>query len=169
MKIQKDHVITLHYKLTEDNAQGELLEETFGSEPLAFIYGRGMMLPAFEENLENSAQGDQFAFVLSPEDAYGEYEDNAVIDIPIERFATENGEIDRSVILPGAPLTFNDHEGRAYHGVVQDVKIENVTVDFNHPMSGRTLHFTGEILEVRPATNSELAHGHVHPGGHDHD
>ncbi|MFZ1750015.1 MAG: hypothetical protein WAU01_07475, partial [Saprospiraceae bacterium] len=139
------------------------------SEPLSFIFGVGMMLPSFEENLEDKLAGDTFAFTLQPEDAYGLYEDQALVDIPISSFADENGEIDRSKLLAGAPLTMHDHEGRTYTGVVTEPKIESIEVDFNHPMSGRVLHFKGEILEVREATESELDHGHVHPDGHEHE
>lgn len=168
MSIQKNHVVSLHYRLTEDSVEGEFLEETYGSEPLSFIFGVGMMLPSFEENLESKSLGDQFAFTLEPENAYGLYDEQAVVDIPIGSFADENGEIDRSKLLEGAPLTMHDNEGRTFRGVVTEPKIDSIVVDFNHPMSGRTLHFKGEILEVRPATPSELDHGHVHPGGHDH-
>ncbi len=169
MNIQKNHVVTLHYTLTEDNAEGELIEETYNEEPLTFIFGVGMMLPSFEEYLEDKTAGDSFAFTLEPEDAYGDYEDQAVVEIPIQSFANETGEIDRSKLVAGAPLTMHDHDGRAYRGVVQEAKAESIVVDFNHPMSGYTLHFKGEILEVRPATASELDHGHVHPGGHEPD
>lgn len=169
MIIQKNHVVSLHYTLTEDTAEGELIEETYNSDPLSFIYGVGMMLPAFEEHLENKVTGDTFSFTLEPEDAYGLYEDQAVVEIPIGSFADESGEIDRTKLLAGAPLTMHDNEGRTYRGVVVEPKIESITVDFNHPMSGRTLHFKGEILEVRPATASEMDHGHVHAGGYDHD
>jgi FKBP-type peptidyl-prolyl cis-trans isomerase SlyD len=168
MQIQKHHVVSLHYKLTEDTASGEMIEETFGSDPLSFIFGTGMMLPAFEEQLELKSAGDAFAFTLAPADAYGEYEEQAVVEIPITSFADEQGNVDRTKLLKGAPLTMHDHEGRTYHGVVAEPKLESIVVDFNHPMSGRTLHFSGEVLEVRPATESELDHGHVHPGGHDH-
>jgi len=169
MNIQKNHVVSLHYKLTEDTAEGEFIEETYGTDPLEFIFGVGMMLPSFEEHLEDKLAGDSFAFTLEPEDAYGLYEDQAVVEIPIGSFADETGNIDRSKLIPGSPLQMNDHEGRVYHGVVQEAKIEAIVVDFNHPMSGRTLHFKGEILAVRDATPSELDHGHVHHGGHDHD
>ncbi|MCE2789118.1 MAG: peptidylprolyl isomerase [Saprospiraceae bacterium] len=169
MLIEKHQVVSLHYKLTEDTASGELIEETYGAEPLTFIYGIGMMLPAFENHLESKVAGDGFAFTLEPGDAYGEYEEQAVVEIPISSFADAEGNIDRSKLLQGAPLTMHDHEGRTYNGVVAEPKIESIVVDFNHPMSGRTLHFAGEIVEVRPATASELDHGHVHPGGHDHD
>lgn len=169
MQIQKNQVVKLHYKLNEDDAQGELIEETYSAEPLEFIFGVGMMLPSFEEFLENKVAGDHFAFTLEPQDAYGEYEDQAVVEIPITSFADEQGNIDRSKLMAGAPLTMHDHEGRTYRGVVLDAKDEAITVDFNHPMSGYTLHFQGEILSVRAATASELDHGHVHHDGMDHD
>ena len=169
MNIQKNQVVTLHYTLTEDTSDGELIEETYNAEPLAFIFGVGMMLPSFEEYLEGKVAGDSFSFTLEPENAYGEYEEQAVVEIPIGSFADENGNIDRSKLIPGAPLTMHDQEGRGYRGVVQEAKIEAIIVDFNHPMSGHTLHFKGEILEVRPATATELDHGHVQPGGHEHD
>ncbi|MFZ1560238.1 MAG: peptidylprolyl isomerase [Saprospiraceae bacterium] len=168
MNIQKNHVVSLHYTLTEDTVDGELIEETYNAEPLSFIYGVGMMLPSFEENIENKVVGDTFSFTLEPEDAYGEYEEQAVVEIPIGSFADEAGNVDRSKLLAGAPLTMHDNEGQTYRGVVVEPKIDMIIVDFNHPMSGHTLHFKGEILEVREATASELDHGHVHPGGHDH-
>jgi FKBP-type peptidyl-prolyl cis-trans isomerase SlyD len=169
MQIQKNQVVKLHYKLNEDNPEGELIEETYSAEPLEFIFGIGMMLPSFEEFLENKIAGDSFAFTLEPENAYGLYEDEAVVEIPIQSFADEQGNIDRTKLLAGAPLTMHDHEGRTYRGVVLEPKDESITVDFNHPMSGYTLHFQGEILSVRPATPSELDHGHVHHNGMDHD
>lgn len=169
MQIQKNQVVKLHYKLNEDDAQGELIEETYSAEPLEFIFGVGMMLPSFEEFLENKVAGDHFAFTLEPQDAYGEYEDQAVVEIPIQSFADDQGNVDRTKLLAGAPLTMHDHEGRTYRGVVLDPKEDSITVDFNHPMAGYTLHFQGEILSVRAATASELDHGHVHHDGMDHD
>lgn len=168
MNIFKNQVVALHYTLTEDNEEGELLEETYSSDPLAFIFGVGMMLPGFESYLEGMVVGDTFSFTLSPEDAYGDYEDQAVVEIPITSFADEAGNVNREKLLMGAPLTMHDQDGRSFHGVIVEPKIESIIVDFNHPMSGRTLHFKGEILEVRPATPSELDHGHIHSGGLDH-
>lgn len=92
MNIQKNHVVTLHYSLNEDNLEGELIEETYGSEPMAFIFGVGMMLPAFESNIENMAAGDGFSFTLDPLDAYGEYQDEAVVEIPMSSFTDESGK-----------------------------------------------------------------------------
>jgi FKBP-type peptidyl-prolyl cis-trans isomerase SlyD len=169
MKIQKNHVVSLHYTLTEDTDEGELLEETYNGEPLSFIFGTGMMLPGFEEHLEDKATGDTFSFVLEPEDAYGDYEEQAVVNIPRSNFTDENGAIDTEKIQPGAPITMHDQNGREFHGVIAELNSDAITVDFNHPMSGRTLCFKGEILDVREATPSELDHGHIHHGGLDHD
>ncbi len=169
MSIEKNLVVSLHYILTEDSEDGELLEETYNSDPLAFIFGTGMMLPGFEEHLEDMVAGDTFSFTLSTDEAYGEYEDQAVVEIPIGSFEDESGNINRENFLAGLPLTMHDRDGRSFQGVIIEPKTESIIVDFNHPMSGRTLHFKGEILDVRPATPSELDHGHIHPGGLDHD
>ncbi len=169
MNIQKNQVVSLHYRLHEDNSEGELIEETYGNEPLSFIFGVGMMLPTFEENIENKVLGDSFDFTLQPEDAYGDYQEEAVVELSIDTFKGADGQIDRSNLLPGTPINMQDQEGRAYRGVILEPKMESVVVDFNHPMSGRVLHFSGEIIEVRLAMPSELDHGHVHPGGLEHD
>ena len=169
MNISKNQVVSLHYTLTEDTKDGELLEETFSSDPLTFIFGTGMMLPGFEENIEGKSVGDNFALTLSPEDAYGDYEDQAVVEIPISNFQDESGNVNRDKLMIGSPLTMQDQDGRSFHGVIIEPKIESIVVDFNHPMSGRTLHFVGEIIEVREASPSELDHGHVHFSGDDHD
>lgn len=168
MQIQKNHVVSIHYTLKDDNHEGELIEETYGSEPLQFIFGFGMMLPSFEENLENKTSGDKFSFTLQPEDAYGVYEDEALIDIPITNFMDEAGNVDRDGLVAGAPINMHDEQGRTFMGVIIEPKIESILVDFNHPMAGHVLHFEGDILEVREATATELDHGHVHHDGHDH-
>ena len=168
MRIQKNHVVSIHYKLNEDNQEGELIEETYNAEPLTFIFGIGMMLPSFEEHLENKLAGDKFSFTLQPEDAYGEYEDEALIEFPISNFADDDGNVDRSGLVAGAPLNMHDQEGRTFTGVILETKPETILIDFNHPMAGHILHFQGDILEVREATATELDHGHIHHDGHDH-
>lgn len=168
MQIKKNQVVSIHYKLNENDHEGELIEETYSGEPLTFIYGIGMMLPAFEEHLENKSANDKFVFTLTPEDAYGAYEDDAVIAIPISNFADESGNVDREGLVPGSPINMHDDQGRSFMGTIQEVNDETIVVDFNHPLAGRSLHFHGDILEVRDATPSELEHGHVHHHGHDH-
>jgi FKBP-type peptidyl-prolyl cis-trans isomerase SlyD len=86
MKIGKHTVVTLHYKLQENNASGDLIEETSGGDPLVFLQGVGQMIPEFERQLEGKAAGDSFAFGIKSSEAYGEYKEEAKIKIPIETF-----------------------------------------------------------------------------------
>lgn len=169
MSIQQNTVVSLHYRLREGSAEGELIEETFGAEPLTFIYGIGQMISGFETNLSGKNEGDTYSFLLSPGEAYGEKDMEAIVEVPIENFADEDGNVDRDYLTVGAPIHMTDEEGHRYRGILSEVKLSTVIVDFNHPMAGKSLHFSGEVISVRPATESELDHGHVHgPGGHHH-
>ncbi len=162
MSIKKNQVVVVDYRLQSGSAEGDLIEETFGSEPLSFIYGIGQMIPAFELYLEEKEAGDEFAFLVKAKEGYGEYEDEAVIKVPIQQFADSEGQVNIDALKPGAPLTMQDQEGRTYQGVIKSHNTQEVTVDFNHPMAGTDLYFTGIVREVRDATESELDHGHVH-------
>ena len=161
MQIQKNKVVSLDYKLTEDTAEGSLIEETFGGQPLQFIYGIGMMIPAFEEHIEGKGSGDEIAFGLKAEEAYGQREDEAILEVDIQHFAVD-GQIDRDKIVLGEQIQMQDQEGRVHYGKIDKVGIDKVTVDFNHPMAGHNLYFQVKINEVREATASELDHGHIH-------
>ncbi len=161
MAIAKNQVVILDYRLQNGGPDGDLIEETFGSQPLQFIYGIGQMIPAFEENLESKNEGDEFAFLIKAAEGYGVHDPNAVVEIPMQQFEVE-GKVDPEHIKPGRPLQLQDPQGQTYRGVVQSHTTEVVTVDFNHPMAGTDLHFTGVIRTVREATESELDHGHVH-------
>ena len=161
MPIAKNQVVIVDYKLQNGSNEGDLIEETFGSQPLSFIFGIGQMIPAFEANLEDKQEGDEFSFLIEAANAYGLFEDEAVVQIPVQQFAVD-GKVAEESIEPGKHLTVQDQQGQSYHGVVQSSDGENVTVDFNHPMAGTDLHFSGVIRTVRTATESELDHGHAH-------
>ncbi len=161
MAIEKNQVVVLHYKLQEENEEGELVESTFDAEPLRFIFGIGQMIPAFEDNLEQKGEGDEFAFSILAEDAYGLYDDRAVTNIPVSEFAVD-GKVDPEAIVLGRPIGLQDQQGNTYEGVIVEANEESVKIDFNHPMAGIDLYFTGKILTIREATESELDHGHVH-------
>ena len=161
MQIKKNRVVSLDYRLTKGTEEGNLIEETFGSDPLQFIFGVGMMIPAFEENIEESVAGDELGFAIPAGDAYGEIEEQAIIDVDIQGFAVD-GKLDRDAIVVGQQITMQDQDERKHYGVIKKVGIDRVTVDFNHPMAGQDLFFKVKINEVREATESELDHGHVH-------
>lgn len=166
MSISKNSVVTVHYTLREGAADGPVIEETVGAAPLSFIFGVGQMIPGFEANLENKNTGDKYSFLLSPEEAYGGQEPNAIVEVPKSNFAGHDGTIDEATIKVGSPVRMKNQEGRTFQGTIVEDKGEKLVVDFNHPMAGRSLHFSGEVVSVREATPEELAHGHVHDGTH---
>lgn len=164
MKIAPNHVVSLTYDLYSPKDGTEALVESATQEqPLTFLYGVGQMLPKFEENLSTLSTGDNYDFTISAADGYGEHDENAVANLPKDMF---NG-----ADLPeiGSILPLQDNNGNRFQGQVVSIAEDAVIVDLNHPMAGQSLHFKGEILNVRPATPEELAHGHAHgPDGHHH-
>ncbi|HMX41671.1 MAG TPA: FKBP-type peptidyl-prolyl cis-trans isomerase [Saprospiraceae bacterium] len=168
MQIAPNKVVSVHYTLTEGTADGQLVESTNGQDPLAFIYGVGMMIPEFEKNLAGMKTGDRFSFGIVAANAYGEYDDAALVEVPKNAFEHE-GKIPDGLLEVGNVLPLTDQEGNHFQGMVAHVGADTVKIDFNHPMAGVDLYFTGHVEGVRDADPSELAHGHVHgPGGHHH-
>jgi len=163
MKIESQHVVSLTYDLYVNQQDGTeaLVESATQEQPLTFLYGAGQMLPRFEEHLSTLSTGDSFDFKLSAEDAYGEYNDEAVTNLPKEMF--DGGDMPEV----GAVLPLQDNQGNRFQGQVVSVVEDSVIVDLNHPMAGQELHFKGGIINVRPANPEELSHGHAHgPDGH---
>lgn len=168
MGIKKNKVVALTYELKYDNASGDTIEVADNRDPLVFLFGTGGMLPKFEENLSSLKAGDHFEFVLSKDEAYGEFTEEAIVELSKDIFRNE-GEIDEEMLKPGSFIPMQDQDGHPLQGKVLSVDGDNVKMDFNHPMAGKNLHFTGEIVEIRDASPEELSHGHVHGhGGHQH-
>ncbi len=162
MKIEPKKVVSLTYVLRTDGFDGEIVESANEQEPLQFIFGIGMMLPAFEANIEGLEPGDNFEFKLEANDAYGQRNEENVFDIPLKAFEDESGKLREDLLKIGNVVPLQDMSGNQYYGEIKKINQESVTMDFNHPMAGKDLYFTGKILEVRDATPEELAHGHVH-------
>lgn len=164
MNIEKNKVVSLIYELRVDDANGEVIEKLDTSKPLTFIYGTGALLPKFESNINGLKVGDPFSFGLKCEDAYGLATEEAVVEIPKHVFEVE-GVFDSEMVKEGNPIPMMDGEGNRLNGIVVAVNGETVTMDFNHPLAGDDLHFQGKIVDVRPATDEELQHGHIHGSG----
>jgi len=165
MKIEPQHVVSLTYDLytTTDGVESHV-ESATQEQPLTFLFGAGQMIPKFEENLSTLSTGDTYDFRISAADGYGEIDEEAIANLPLEMFnGTEVPQI-------GEVLPLQDNNGNRFQGVVQTITEDSVIVNMNHPMAGQELHFKGEILNVRPATPEELSHGHAHgpDGHHDH-
>lgn len=157
MKITAQTVVDAEYELyvTGENGEPELMERATPERPLNFIYGVGMMLPKFEAQLANLEQGEAFDFVLECEDAYGEYEDEAVIDLDRSVFEID-GKLDEEMIFEGNVVPLMDSDGNRVQAQIVSVDDKFVRVDLNHPLAGETLHFKGKVLTVREATQEEI-------------
>lgn len=168
MSISKNMVVSITYALRLDNAGGELVQQVDNTNPLVFLFGYGQLLPKFEENLLGKSSGDNYEMTLSPEDGYGVREEQAVVDIPLDVFMVD-GKLAEDMITVGNTVHLRNQDGMPLSGIVLKRSLEFVTVDFNHPLADKTLHFTGTVLDIREATADEIAHGHVHgEGGHQH-
>ncbi len=168
MVIEEKKVVLVHYTLTENDAEGETIETTDNREPLAFIYGVGMMIPDFEAQLKGMKSGDKFAFGIKAANAYGEYDETALVEVPKSMFETD-GKIPDGLLEVGRVIPLTDQEGNRFQGTVAWIGLEKVKLDFNHPMAGVNLFFTGHVEQIRDADPAELEHGHVHgTGGHHH-
>jgi FKBP-type peptidyl-prolyl cis-trans isomerase SlyD len=164
MIIDKNRVVSLIYELRVDGSEGEIIESLNADRPLTFIYGTGSLLPKFEDYINGLKVGESFRFDLKCEDAYGFASEDAVVDIPKSVFEVE-GKFDSELVKEGNAIPMMDGEGNRLNGVVVSVEKENVKMDFNHPLAGDDLHFSGKVVEIREATAEELQHGHLHTSG----
>lgn len=160
MQIANNSVVAFHYTLTDDS--GQVLDSSQGREPLVYLQGVGQIVPGLEKAMEGRQVGDQFKVDVVPEEGYGVHHAELVQEVPREAF---QGVED---IQPGMQF-----QGRGPQGVINvtvtKVEDDKVHIDGNHPLAGQTLHFDVEVTDVRPASEEELSHGHVHgAGGHDH-
>ena len=156
MQISKNKVAAIHYTLT--NNEGEVIDSSAGREPLYYLHGAGNLIIGMEEGLEGKNPGEKFNLKISPEKGYGELDPQMIQNVPRSAFGNQE-------VRPG--MKFSTKQGGVV--TVTEVGLEDVTVDANHPLAGIELNFEVEVMEVRNATDEELAHGHVHgPGGHHH-
>ena len=174
MKIGQNKVVEFAYELEVD---GAVVDRTTVEKPLDYIHGTGSLLPKLEEHIEGMEAGAKFDVTLAPADAYGEIDPNRIIDLPKAAFEV-NGEIREDLLVAGNTIPMMNSMGAVIPGVVLEVTADSVKMDLNHQMAGKTLHFTGEIVSVREATEKELTEGlhgeYVHScggcggcGGHD--
>ncbi|MEY3343629.1 MAG: hypothetical protein RL090_1313 [Bacteroidota bacterium] len=169
MKIEINKVVSVTYSLevNTDGAEKQHIETAGKDHPLTFLFGSGGLIPAFEENLFGKSIGDGFAFSIDPENGYGVYDPNALVELPMDLFKVD-GVIDMEMIRVGNMIPMSDPQGNRLDGKVMAVTAESVQMDFNHPLAGHHLHFSGEVIEVRDASAEELAHGHAHTGHNGH-
>ena len=147
----------MHYELKD--AQGEVLDSSEGQEPLTYLHGAGNIIVGLEEQLLGKAVGDKVEAVVSPEKGYGQPVDALIQVVPKEAF---RAEVDNVAV--GMRFQAETEQGPV-PVVVTAMDDANVTVDGNHPLAGKELHFNVTISEVRDASAEEIEHGHVHGAG----
>jgi FKBP-type peptidyl-prolyl cis-trans isomerase SlyD len=152
--IVKDNlVVTLDYKLIVED---EMLESTEDGEPIKFIQGIGQIIPGLENALYGLKIGDQKTVVIQPEDAYGEYDPESLQEANKEEFSEE------VPLDVGTFLDLEDDEGDFLSAQIVAAEEDTVTLDFNHPLAGKTLTFEITLTDLRLASKEELDHEHVH-------
>ena len=146
MVIEKDKMVAIHYTLKDDN--GVEIDSSAGGNPLAYIHGNGYLIPGLEKELEGKSAGDKFKAVIQPEEGYGVYDERLIATLSRERFDLP-GDIEIGmqfqVSTPAGPT------------IVRVTKVEgdNITIDGNHELAGKVLHFDVEVVEVRELTEEE--------------
>lgn len=163
MKIAKNTVVTLHYKLSD--AQGNLIEES--QEPMVYLHGGyANTLPKIEEALDGKEAGFKIDLQVEPEDAFGDY-DASLVKIEDRKHLPTPLEV--GMQFEGTPDE-GEEEQESLIFTVTDIADDKVVLDGNHPLAGIALRFNLDVASVRAATDEEIAHGHVHgEHGHHHD
>lgn len=160
MNISKDKVVQFHYTLK--NQQGEEMESTAGSDPMAYLHGHGNIIVGLEQALEGKAVGDTFSVTIAPKDGYGERQSEELQRIPLKHLQGARKW------KPGMMAFVETDKGHRQVTVVKVGKF-NADVDVNHPLAGMTLSFDIQVVDMRDATDDEKSHGHAHGvGGHHH-
>lgn len=155
MKIEENRIVTMSYELRDQKPEGELLEVVDIAYPFIFFYKSEGILDTFQEQLRGLQRGDVFDFILPCEEAYGEKKSSEIVKVPIERFVIDQ-EMGENIQEVGQYVAITQEDGKQYNGIVIEKNPMYLTVDLNHAMAGKDLHFKGRILNVRNATTDEL-------------
>ena len=157
MKISANKFVSVSYDLyVGEGDERELMERATEEHPLQFIFGTDSMLPAFEVELKGLDMGAAFQFTLTPENAYGEFSEDNIVELPKNLFEVE-GKFDSEYIKEGNTIPMMDSTGQRLMGSVHEVKDDVVVMDFNHPLASETLHFSGKVIDVHEPTVEEMA------------
>ena len=161
MQVENNKVVSFHYLLSE--VDGAALEQTDRAQPAIYLHGHNNILPAMEKAFTGKAAGDSFSIELSPAEAYGEHQSDRQQRVPIKHLVRAKQKLHK-----GQVVQVNSAEG-AFDARITKVGKFNVDIDLNHPLAGMSLRFDIEVVDIREASEEEIAHKHAHgPGGHQH-
>jgi len=157
MKISANKFVSAIYDLfVGEGDERELMERATVDRPLQFIFGTDSMLPGFEDALNGLSIGQSFQFTLTPENAYGEFIEDNIVELSKKLFEVD-GKFDNEYVQEGQTIPMLDSNGQRLMGSVHEVKDNVVVMDFNHPLAGETLHFSGSVMDVHEPTAEDIA------------
>ncbi len=160
LTVADNMVVSLAYELKLDD--GQTIDTADATDPLQYLQGANNIIPGLERELNGLKVGDEKTVVIAPADAYGEYDPEAMTFVPMSAFP-KDFELEE-----GMGLQMRDsNTGEVVIAYVEDIQDDGVVLNLNHPLAGQTLHFQIKVVDLRPATSEELAHGHTH-AGHSH-
>ncbi len=157
--IVDDVVVQIEYVLTVD---GQVIDSTDEREPLEYLHGHQNIIPGLEKALHGMKAGDSKKVDIAPTDGYGEFDPDGIVDVP-------RGDFPDTIPMEiGTELQVRDQDDTVQYAMIKEIGDETVQLDFNHPLAGKELKFDVKIAALRPPSEEELAHGHVHTPGHEH-
>jgi FKBP-type peptidyl-prolyl cis-trans isomerase SlyD len=149
MAIEANQIVSLEYEVRDGDT---VVDSNVGGAPLVFMFGKGQIIPGLENGLATMSVGEKGDVLVKPEDAYGEYDENAHQEVPKDQFA--GIELETGMTLYG-----QGEDGGTVQVIVKEIGEESVIIDFNHPLAGKTLMFSVTLNDVREATENELLTG----------
>jgi len=159
LKVDDGQVVSLDYVLRVD---GKVIDSSEAGKPLQFIQGMGHIIPGLEHELYDMQIGENKKVVVLAKDGYGELDTEAFMDVPRAAFPTD------VPLEKGTELELREQSGHTMLARIDTISADNIRLDMNHPLAGKELHFDVKITGLRPATEEEVTHGHVHDHQHSH-
>ena len=156
--VANDLVVAMDYKLVID---GEVVDSSEGQEPLEFLQGHSNIIPGLEQEMLGMKIGESKDVVVQPAEGYGEIDEEAYMDVPTNQFPEE------IPVEVGTELQVQNEEGQPVYARIDAIEKNIATLNFNHPLAGKELHFSVSVTALREPSAEELEHGHVHHG-HEH-
>jgi FKBP-type peptidyl-prolyl cis-trans isomerase SlyD len=157
-KVTDGQVVSMEYTLRVD---GKMVDTSEGSEPLEYLHGAANIIPGLEREMEGMAVGESKTVVISAAEGYGEMDEEAFLEVPASEFPKD------MPLKPGLEMELTGPEGQPMYARVESMEGETVTLNMNHPLAGKELHFDVKVVNLRDATDEEMDHGHAH-GAHHH-
>jgi len=149
MAIETNQIVSIEYEVRDGET---VVDSNVGGAPLVFMFGKGQIIPGLETGIKNMEIGDKGDVMVSPADAYGELNPEAKQEVPKDQFAGIDLEL-------GMTLYGQGEDGATVQVIVKEIGEENIIIDFNHPLAGKTLMFSVTVNNVRDASAEEVMTG----------